>query len=461
MTIPPAAPTLDAIRGCLDGFIPAVIATHDEAGIPNVSLLSQVHYVDPERVALSYQFFNKTRRNLVSTRLASVLVVDPATVAQYRLELEYQETETSGPLFESMRAKLAGIASHTGMQGVFRLLGADIFRVRHIEPVLGETQAPPAPRRSLLSAVRRLLAELEGCGDLGELCDRTLDGLRRYFGIEHAMVLMLSAAEGRLYTVASRGYPVSGIGSEVMLDEGVVGVAARVGVPIRIGHMSSEYAYGAAIRESAERSGLGWAQATAIPLPGLAAPQSQMALPIPRGGATAGILFVESPEAMRFGYDDEDALAIVAAQVGALLAPVAQEEVPVERAPAPVADRPAPAAARRRATIRHYCADDSVFLNHDYVIKGVAGAILWKLVRDHVQEGRTAFTNRELRLDPALRLPGYAENLEARLVLLHRRLEERCEDIRIERCGRGRFRLRVSCALALEEMDAGPRASAV
>jgi hypothetical protein len=80
-------------------------------------------------------------------------------------------------------------------------------------------------------------------------------------------------------------------------------------------------------------------------------------------------------------------------------------------------------------------------------------------VREYVQEGRSEFTNRELRLDPELRLPQFAENLEARLVLLHRRLGERSADIRIEKCGRGRFRLVAARELVLEEADKAPARS--
>ncbi|RYF15870.1 MAG: GAF domain-containing protein, partial [Comamonadaceae bacterium] len=81
------------------------------------------------------------------------------------------------------------------------------------------------------------------------------------------------------------------------------------------------------------------------------------------------------------------------------------------------------------------------FFGDAYVIKGVAGAILWKLLRDHAAQARTEFTNRELRLDPALRLPDVTDNLEARLLLLQRRLGEQGAGVRIEKTGRGRFRL--------------------
>jgi hypothetical protein len=109
--------------------------------------------------------------------------------------------------------------------------------------------------------------------------------------------------------------------------------------------------------------------------------------------------------------------------------------------------------------VRRYRADDSIFLDHDYLIKGVAGAIFWKLVREHAQQGRSEFSNRELRLDPALRLPEHAENLEARLILLQRRLKERNSSIRIEKSGRGRFRLVADCGVTLKDVDAaGERA---
>jgi adenylate cyclase len=109
--------SLDAIRECLDGAIPAQIATCAPDGTPNVTYVSEVQYVDPKHVALSFQFFNKTRQNVLANPRATVLVAHPVTAARYRLSLRYLRTETEGPLFESMKTKLAGIASHTGMSG--------------------------------------------------------------------------------------------------------------------------------------------------------------------------------------------------------------------------------------------------------------------------------------------------------------------------------------------------------
>lgn len=78
-----------------------------------------------------------------------------------------------------------------------------------------------------MASARRTFATLSGCGDLDDLCDRTMDCLARGFGVSHAMILMRDACTRRLYTVASHGYRDTGVGSEVAVGEGVVGAATR------------------------------------------------------------------------------------------------------------------------------------------------------------------------------------------------------------------------------------------
>jgi adenylate cyclase len=444
--------TLDAIRACLEGGVPSTVATCAADGTPNVSVVSQVHYVDRGHVALSFQFFNKTRQNVLANPRAAALVIHPETAAQYRLELEYLRTETAGPLFENMKAKLAGIASHTGMSGVFRLQGSDIYRVLEIVAVPGSPLPLPPPRRNMLSALRLCAERMTQVGELGRLLDDSLAAIDELLDVRHAMVLMLDGSGRRLYTVASRGYALSGVGSEVAVGCGVIGVAAAERTPIRIMHMTSEYSYGRAIRESVEKAGLGGTLETAIPFPGLADSRSQLAVPIAGGGRLLGVLYAESPEDLRFGYDDEDALVAIAAQLAMAIHALQQTAETQDEPPSPASDKVA--ADGSPVTIRHYAADDSVFIGDDYLIKGVAGAIVRKLVRDYLAGGRTEFTNRELRLDPALRLPDISDNLEARLVLLERRLAERGAFLRIEKTGRGRFRLVVGRPVKLVETPA-------
>ncbi|HJV28046.1 MAG TPA: GAF domain-containing protein [Aromatoleum sp.] len=441
---------LDAIRDCLEGVVPAIMATCSADGTPNVAYLSQTEYVDGQHVALSYQFFNTTRRNILENPNARLVVTHPHTAERYRLQLRYLRTETAGPLFERMKAKLAGIASHTGMSGVFRLLGSDVYRVFDVERVPGVALAPsPPPRANLLAALRATATRLASCRDLDALFNETLACLESQFDVRHAMLLLLDGSGSHLYTIASRGYAQSGVGSEIPLGQGVIGVAAREATPIRIGYMTLEYTYGRAIRAAAAANGLAAALETEIPLPGLAESASQLAVPIRAAGRLLGVLYVESTQNLRFGYDDEDALVALGGQLGAAMLALqgadAGEDIPAPEPAAGCADS-AP------VVVRHYAADDSVFLDDDYLIKGVAGSIFWALVRDHVETGRNTFSNRELRLDSRIRLPDLSDNLEARLILLRRRLNERGACVRLDKAGRGRLQLTATRPLTLVEV---------
>ncbi|HSG23294.1 MAG TPA: GAF domain-containing protein [Azonexus sp.] len=439
---------IETIRECLEGIIPGHIATCDREGMPNLAYLSQVEFIDNEHVALSYQFFNRTRQNVLTDSPVRLLLTSHLTAAQYRLTLQYLRTETAGPLFERMRAKLAGIASHTGMAGVFQLLGADIYHILSIEQVPGETVAPPPPRVNCLNALRRTSDRLAGCGTLECLLEKAVDCIESEFGIRQIMLLMHDEARGRLYTLASRGYLESGIGSEIPIGAGVIGICARERTPIRIGFMNNEYGYGRTVRNGIAADGQADALETAIPLPGLPDAASQMAVPIVAAGCLLGVLYVESVADLHFGYDEEDALVSFAAQLGLAILHHQQADELVDQA---VSDETAPPAAGPLLTVRHFAANDSVFLDDDYLIKGVAGAILWVLLTDFVERRRTSFTNKGLRVDPRIRLPGVSDNLEARLVLLQRRLDERNAGIHLSKTGRGRFTLTVERPLQLVE----------
>jgi hypothetical protein len=448
--------SLLVVRRMLEGVIPPAMCSVSADGVPHVNYLSHAEYVDPEHIALTFQFFNRSRANVLATRRIALAIDDPFTGALVEIQLEYVRTEMSGPVFERLRAKLAGIAAHTGMEKVFSLQGADLYRVLELRRLDPFTALPGLqPRCDIATGARVLSQRLADCSELPELLQTAMEGLQRELRIDHAILWMLDEARQGLFTLASCGYARSGVGAEMPLDDaGLTGVAIREGVPVRIGHMSHSYRYGMACRGRVQALGLEAVIQREVPLPGLEAPRSQLAVPLRARGRTVGALLVESDRDQFFSYDDEDALALLGGQLAQAIAALQAAEIDAG-APQPEAQGRAPIAAGEGPAlrIRHYARDDSVFIDDEYLIKGVAGAIFWKLASEAVQRGRTQFTTRELRLaGGALRLPEVQDNLGVRLLLLQRRLVERASPIQIEKTGRGRFRL--VCARPLELVGA-------
>lgn len=181
--------TLHSIRACLEGAAPSVIATCARDGTPNVSYISEVHYVDPAHVALSYQFFSKTRQNVLENPRATLIVIHPDTGEQYKLAVTYLRTEDSGPLFECMKAKLAGIASHAGMTGVFRLRGADVYRVDSVAQLYRTELAPMTAGAATLGAAALHDRASRRCGrpcDTARCIARRLAGPVRHRALDGA-----------------------------------------------------------------------------------------------------------------------------------------------------------------------------------------------------------------------------------------------------------------------------------
>jgi hypothetical protein len=278
--------SLFGVRRMMEGVVPPVLCTASAERVPNVSYLSLCEYVDPLHIALSYQFFNRSRENVLATRRAALTLDDPYTGAGVVLQLEYLRTETEGPVFERLRAKLMGVASHVGMDKVFHLRGADIYRVLELRRVPGRKEFPAAAPRVDLSANSRLLSErMAHCEDLADLLDTLLGGLSDLLRIDHAMVWLTDASQQALTLLASRGYEIGGAGAEIPMGEGLVGTAVREGVPIRVGHMMNMATYARAVRDSAGESGLTAMLKHEIPLPGLKEPRSQLAVPLRARGA--------------------------------------------------------------------------------------------------------------------------------------------------------------------------------
>lgn len=442
---------LSDLMPCFQGVIPAAIATCDADGVPNIAYLSHVYYIDEKYVALSCQFFNKTKRNVEQNPYASLKLMHPATLEAWRMDVKFERAETSGPLFDEMELRIQAIAAHTGMKGIFRLLSSDIYEVLNVEPVTGyvlptnELTAPVSlgNERAELRGLQVLSDRMCRATDLQELLEVMLHSLCELFGVQHAMYLTFDEADERLYTLVSSGYEKSGVGAEVAIGEGLIGTVAKTRRLLRVSGMGEMLRYGRAVREGLAKGGAKLDHE--IPLQGLCDAQSQLALPLVVGDRLIGVLSLESTNPLAFDDWHEAYLNLLANQAGLA---IERLTVHADEDPANEPDLPPLAACKRQFT--WYPKDESVFVDGEYLVRNVPARILWKLLTEHTETGRSEFGNRELRMDENLGLPPYKDNLESRLILLRKRLAERCPDVRIVPVRRGRFILERDCELELE-----------
>ena len=454
---------LEKLAPCFQGIVPAMFFTCAKDGTPNAAFLSHVDYVDPTHVALSFQFFNKSRRNIAENPYALVRVIDPDTHQGYALRLKYVRSETSGPLFDRMYLRIEAIASYSGLKGIFKLRAADVYEVESVEPApeqpgVKERWSPRSRARQenavfTMKALQEMSVRINTADSLEGLLESILSGLKEHFGFSHSMILLAGEKPNTLVTIASRGYPHRGAGAEVQFGEGIIGVVAEARKPIRISGLLRGMLHARAVAMRAMEAG--YSPERQVPLPGLENPESQLGVPLVVRDELIGVLCIESETPYRFHEDDKTTIEMLGSHLAVAIQNMQLQEAGDadddgdEREPA----RPA-AVGRKSGTRRelaYYRADEVVMLDGDYLIRSLPARILWKLLQTLKREGRAEFTNRELRLDKSLNLPGYKDNLETRLLLLRRRLDEKGGCVKIVPKGRGRFALDVACEIDLVE----------
>lgn len=428
--------TLKDLSRCFEGVIPSIIATAGADGMPNVSYLSHVGMVDADHVALSNQFFAKTAANVRANPHAELLMVDGRSGQQYALTLRWERSEDRGALFEQMAQDLRATSAQIGMADVMRLRAVDIFRVIELRECLslGERHAPEKPTiqlRDVSAATQRLAAQTSVEG----LLDMLLESVRALAGCDSALILLHEPAQRSLITVASSGYDSTGAGAEAPIHEGLIGEAASSLTTFKLNDVTRSRRFTGAILQSAVNED----RSRSIALPELAGGMSQIAVPMVARAELRGVLFAESMQRLTFEAEVQHALELLCRQAAATLA-LLETDIP-DGKPVPQEGRPPAPTDGRRIDVVSHAFDGSIFLDGAYVIKGVAGRLLRHLIERSVADGRTEFTNREIRLAEGIGLPDFKDNLETRLLLLRRRLDDKGFPMRIEPTGRGRFRL--------------------
>jgi len=166
-----------------------------------------------------------------------------------------------------------------------------------------------------------------------------------------------------------------------------------------------------------------------------------------------GVLYLDSRRAGAFDTQAAELADVIAGHLAVTIAllEAGGSDPPIGQ-PAPATSSPRSSSTR---IVAFHEGDGSVFIDGEYVIRGVPGRILFRLLSEHSASGRTEFSNKELRLDRSIGLPAGNDNLEARLLVLCRRLAERDLKVVVERVGRGRIALAVGGTYGLEVHPAG------
>lgn len=324
--------------------------------------------------------------------------------------------------------------------------------------------SPAHALQLLLSSVDVVVRNLAAAEDLDDAVAALHRGLKEQLSFEHTWVAMLEDAEPpRFYVLSSHGFEASGVGSEAAIDDvaaGPVGIALKRNAPLRMNSVASDARYAAGIANASANAKDSVEGARNIPLPALVRRAALLVVPFSAGadatagaGATRGAIVAESSSSGVFGAEHEAALSIVGHAWAMRLenADAPAVDASVDAAVAET-NSPGSAPSTEPLRVRHYRSDDSVFVDDTYVIRGVAGKLLVRILQN-AGAGRREFTNKELRLEVGNKLAWAKDNLESRLILLRRRLDEKQCGIALAKCGRGKLMLALRGPVSIDLLD--------
>ena len=283
-----------------------------------------------------------------------------------------------GPVFEAMKANLEAIASAGRVTPSSACAAStSIGRSRCAPAKRSDERAHAGARAGRRRPPRRVHAPPRPCHGVrrrGSLRPRGARRPVRLLAVDPPRRPMGSAT--RLFAIADNGYPSAGAGGEVPFGVGVVGISAERRQVVCVPNLARSR-----IMERASRSDSGGGERQArCPLPGLPGAQSVAAIPLLARDRMLGVLYLESPAAGCFGPHNERTAArrrrAISLPSWAASTTGASRTTTSRRSPRRAARRPS--RARECAAVTYYQADDSVFVDEAYVIKGVPGRILWR-----------------------------------------------------------------------------------
>jgi len=172
-------------------------------------------------------------------------------------------------------------------------------------------------RNKEIEIIEKVASQINKTLDLDAIAKTMLISMDNYFDFKHSMILLLDQSEGVLKVIATHGYENDGIGAEVAIGVGVIGVVAKKKKLMRMANIGSQRRYMESIKRQIESNDK--LSDKDIDLPGLPNTESQVAIPMLVEDELIGVFAVESDQINIFDKSDEMIIRILANQTASAL----------------------------------------------------------------------------------------------------------------------------------------------
>lgn len=174
----------EEMKSAFMGVVPATLITSNKEGIPNITNISRVWYVDSYHVAVANHMLNKSIRNLRVNPYAFIRTMDTTTFSTWELELEYIGFRTDGDIFQEMKKQYEVLSMMLESEIPITMHSAEIFHVVSV----------------------RICEEESGhFRSLAEAYDLLLEQLELQFGWNHSAVWLTEDSNSQLQLAGVRG----------------------------------------------------------------------------------------------------------------------------------------------------------------------------------------------------------------------------------------------------------------
>lgn len=226
--------------------------------------------------------------------------------------------------------------------------------------------------------IRRLSVELSHFSSLKEKLDNILEMLDQSFQLRHSMLLLPDQEHQYLSVFASRGFDEHGLGIQVKMGEGVIGVVAQRKRKLRMNSISRQRHYLHTI--------VGIESTTRInQLPGVKQVESQVAIPLLANDELVAVLSAESSDPNFFSREDEEFLMTLSQ----LLAISIQNAIILEKLEQKVLERTAALEAKKAELEQLNASKDRLFsiIGHDLRSPAASLQNATDLIQHYQQKG--------------------------------------------------------------------------